>query len=86
MNSQRTLKNKVLIEMRKLGFIKKKKYMRPMKVRTITGLNCAVSDIEAQRHVYIVNKLSVKKNCNFNAETKTCVCGASLNEFLLKNC
>ena len=65
---------------------KKKKFMKPMKVRTVMGFDPKTTNIESQQHVYIMNKLSVKKNCKFNTESKTCVCGASLNEFLLKTC
>jgi hypothetical protein len=32
----------------------------------------------------MTNKLSVRKGCKFNPNTKTCVCGAGVDEFLLK--
>ena len=83
---ERTFKNKVLIKMRKFGLIKKKTVIKPMKVRTVTSFDPTTSIIESQQHVYILNKLSVKKNCKFDPNKKSCVCGASLNEFLLKRC
>jgi len=82
---ERSLKNKILISMRNAGVIKKKKYMRPMKVRTINS-NPTVRSIESEQHVFILNKLSFKKNCQFNPETRNCKCGESLEEFLIKKC
>jgi hypothetical protein len=82
---ERSFKNKILISMRKAGVIKKKKYMRPMKVRTING-SPTVRSIESEQHVFILNKLSFKKNCQFNPETRNCKCGAGLEEFLIKKC
>lgn len=86
MNIERTIKNKMLIGFRKMGFIKKKKYMKPMKVRTVMDYDPSTSNIESQQHVYIQNKLSVRKNCNFDVNTKTCKCGANLEEFLIRSC
>ncbi len=86
MYSQRTIKNKILIKMRKFGLIKKTTFIKPMKVRTVIAFDPTISNIESQQHIYIMNKLSVKKNCKFDANKKSCVCGASLNEFLLKKC
>jgi len=83
---ERTLKNKMLIGFRKFGLIKKKKFMRPMKVRTIINYEPYSSNIESQQHVYIQNKLSVRKNCSFDVNTKTCKCGANLEEFLVRRC
>lgn len=83
---ERSLKSKVLIVMRRMGIITKKSYMRPMKVRTVISSEANVSPIQSQQHVFILNKLSVKKGCMFSAETRSCQCGASLNEFLLNKC
>ena len=44
------------------------------------------SNIVAQQHVYIQNKLSVKRNCKFDPETRTCVCGSDLDGFLNNKC
>jgi hypothetical protein len=82
---ERSLKNKILISIRKAGVIKKKKFMRPMKVRTINS-SPTVRSIESEQHVYILNKLSFKKNCQFDPETRSCKCGAGLEEFLIKKC
>jgi len=86
MNIERTVKNKMLIGLRKMGFIKKKISMKPMGVKIVIGYDTKVSIIESQQHVFIQNKLSVRKNCNFDVNTKTCKCGANLEEFLIRRC
>ena len=83
---ERTLKNKMLIGLRRFGFIKKDRIIKPMKVRTIMNYEPYSSFIESQQHVFIQNKLSVRKNCSFDVNTKTCKCGANLEEFLVRRC
>ena len=79
------VKTNVLIFLRKLNLIEKKeRVMKPMKVRTVVGYDEEYDDLESQRYVFIMNKLSARKGCQFNAETKTCSCGAGIDEFLLK--
>jgi len=86
MYSQRKIKNKMLVGLRKMGFLKKQPILKPMKCRTITNYKPYESDIVARQHVYIQNKLSVKKNCKFDVETRTCVCGSDLDGFLNNKC
>jgi hypothetical protein len=78
-------KSSVLIFLRKINLISKKQMeLKPMKVRTVVGYDDIYTDLEVQRHVFIINKLSVRKGCEFNPETKSCDCGANLDEFLTK--
>lgn len=86
MYSERTVKNKILIKMRKVGLINKKPFMKPMKVRTVNAYDTVITSIESQRHVFIMTKLSVKKGCKFDPNKESCICGATLNEFLIKKC
>jgi len=82
------IKSSVLIFLRKINLISKKQMeLKPMKVRTVVGYDGIYSVLDVQRHVFITNKLSVRKGCKFNPETKSCVCGANLDVFLTKkNC
>ena len=68
MYSQRTIKNKMLIGLRKMGFVKKQSIIKPMKVRVVIAYSTYESNIVAQQYVYIKNKLSVKRNCKFDPE------------------
>jgi hypothetical protein len=86
MYSDRTVKNKILIKMRKVGLINKKSVMKPMRMSTVYGYDTVKSSIESQRHVFIMTKLSVKKGCKFDPNKESCVCGATLDEFLIKKC
>lgn len=83
---ERTLKNKMLIGLRRFGFIKKDRIIKPMKVRTIMNYEPYSSNIESQQHVYIQNKLSVKPKCKFDVDSRSCECGANLEEFLIRRC
>lgn len=76
----------MLIGLRKMGFIKKQALIKPMKVKMVIAYSPYESNIVAQQHVYIQNKLSVKINCKFNPETRTCVCGSDLDGFLNNKC
>ena len=86
MYSQRTIKNKMLIGLRKMGFVKKQSIIKPMKVWVVIAYSPYESNIVAQQYVYIKNKLSVKRNCKFYPESKTCVCGSDLDGFLNNKC
>jgi hypothetical protein len=79
------LKTNVLIFLRKINLIPKKQMvLKPMKVRTVIGYNEIYNDLDVQRFVFMTNKLSVRKGCKFNPNTKSCTCGAGVDEFLLK--
>lgn len=79
------VKTNVLILMRKLNIIsKKERILKPMRVKTVVGYDEDYNDLESQRHVFMLNKLSVRKGCQFNVETKGCSCGAGIDEFLNK--
>lgn len=78
-------KTNVLIFLRKMNLLSKKQIpLKPMKVRTVVGFDEEYDDLEVQRYVYMTNKLSVRKGCKFNPNTKSCTCGAGVDEFLLK--
>lgn len=78
-------KSNFFIFLRKMKLIPKKQMaLKPMKVRTVIGYDEVYNDLEVQRYVFITNKLSVRKGCKFNPDTKSCVCGANLDEFLTK--
>ena len=80
--------NRLLCLIYEINLISKKQMeLKPMKVRTVVGYDGIYSVLDVQRHVFITNKLSVRKGCKFNPETKSCVCGANIDEFLTKkNC
>ena len=79
------VKTNVLILMRKLNIIsKKERILKPMRVTTVVGYDEDYNDLESHRHVFMLNKLSVRKGCQFNVETKSCSCGAGIDEFLTK--
>lgn len=79
------LKTNVLIFLRKMNLLSKKQMvLKPMKVKTVIGYDENYDDLEVQRYVFMTNKLSVRKDCKFNPNTKSCPCGAGVDEFLLK--
>lgn len=78
-------KTNVLIFLRKMNLLSRKEMeLKPMKVKTVIGYDEDYDDLESQRHVFMLNKLSVRKDCKFNPYTKSCSCGASVDEFLSK--
>jgi hypothetical protein len=79
------LKTKTLIFLRKINLLSRKEQpIRPMKIKTVVGYDQNFSDLESQRHVFILNRLSVRRGCKFNVDTKTCSCGANVDDFLTK--
>lgn len=42
------------------------------------------TSINSERFVFIQNKLSTTKGCEFDPELEICECGAGLDEFLTK--
>jgi hypothetical protein len=42
--------------------------------------------MKSEVHVWIENKKSALKNCQFDSETSTCICGIDLDDFAASGC
>jgi len=86
MKRKRNIETYLLLFLRRLGMICKSK--RPHKYEIKIQSTCyppeRASAIEAEQHVWILNKLSGRKNCQFDVNTRTCSCGVkTIEEFAL---
>ena len=84
MRRQRNIETYLLLFLRKIGMLCKPQ--RPLKYEIKIQSTCypdtQVTSIEAEQHVWILNKMSSRKDCLFDSTTRTCKCGVkSIEEF-----
>ncbi len=57
---------------------------KPVKIQSTCYPDERVSSIEAEQHVWILNKMSSRKNCKFDTKTRVCECGVKgIDEFAI---
>jgi len=95
-------KNQFKLFLRRLGFLCKKptKTTRRLRVAktlnpdgTITEYDSPIFQmpenaygIESEVHVFLEEKKLANLNCKFNTNSKTCVCGKTMEDFLMNRC
>jgi len=95
-------KTKIKLFLRRLGFLCKKPIYKKQLIKlskTIypggkiiaydTPLEKVpenLNSFNAEVHVFLEEKKLSSKNCAFDTNTKTCVCGTTLDEFLISKC
>jgi len=84
MKRKRNIETYLLLFLRRLGMICKPR--RPHKYEIRIQSTCypdeQVTSIEAEQHVWILNKMSSRKNCKFDTKTRVCECGVNgIDEF-----
>jgi hypothetical protein len=86
MKRKRNIETYLLLFLRRIGMICKKP--RPHKYEIRIQSTCypdeQVTSIEAEQHVWILNKMSGRKNCKFDTKTRVCECGVKgIDEFAI---
>lgn len=95
-------KNQFKLFLRRLGFLCRKptKTTRRLRVSktlnpngTVTEYNSPIFEmpentygIESEIHVYLEEKKLSNPNCKFDTNAKTCICGKTMEEFLIGQC
>ena len=95
-------KNRIKIFLRRLGFLCKKptKITRRLRVAktlnpdgTITEYDLPIFQmpentygIESEIHVYLEEKKLANPGCKFDTNAKACVCGKTMEDFLMNKC
>ncbi len=95
-------KNRIKIFLRRLGFLCKKptKITRRLRVAktlnpdgTITEYDSPIFQmpenaygIESEIHVYLEEKKLANPGCKFDTNAKACVCGKTMEDFLMNKC
>lgn len=88
MTRKRNLFTSFLLWLRHIGMLCKKPRPHKYEIRIQSTVypDNPVSSIEAEQHVWILNKMSSRKNCKFDTKTRVCECGVTgIDEFAL-NC
>lgn len=86
------IKFKAIMALRRLGLIPQpsepfKQNIKISKTVYPTSTDTVVmTPIETAVYIYLENKKSSFNGCQFNTETKTCVCGVTVNKFGEKGC
>lgn len=86
------IKFKALMALRRLGLIPQPS--EPLKqgiriAKTVYPNDVAtqtMTPIETAVYIYLETKKASAKNCQFNTETQSCVCGVTVNKFGEKGC
>lgn len=91
MNRKRNIETKFLLVLRHLGMLCKKPQVKvDNRIRishTVYPDGKRFTPIEAERHVWLENKKSGYKNCEFNVDTYTCkACSLDLEDFIVGGC
>lgn len=88
MTRQKKAKTSLLLFLRKLGLIcrKPRQHKYVLRIQSTYHPDESVSSIEAEQHVWMLSKLSARKGCEFNPETRTCPCGVKTIEQFAAGC
>ena len=81
---KRNLKTRVLLFMRRNGFLCKVTKPKPSKQLRISHTvypDKQLSPIDTEVYVYLQNKKSSYKNCEFDVLSRKCICGVTLDNF-----
>ena len=87
MTRKRNFKTTFFLLLRRLGMLCKlpRKEKPTLRIARTVWPENRNSSIESEQHVWIQTRLLSKPQCNFDAETRSCVCGInSLEDFALK--
>ena len=84
---KRSVKTKLLIQLRKIGMLcrKQKPHKYELKLSHTIMPEGDNSPLQSSRFVFLQNKVSSIKGCNFNPETEDCICGVDVDGFLGKS-
>lgn len=85
---KRSFKILILRSMRRIGLLCKKPVtLKPMKLVRTVYPDGYYNDLDSEIHVFIQNKKSAFKNCMFDENSHSCVCGKrSLDQFAREGC
>ena len=102
MTFKKKTKNQFKLLLRRLGFLCKKPRnpITPLRISktlnpdgTITVYDSPIFQIpentyslESEIHVYLEEKKFANPGCKFDTNAKTCVCGKTMEEFLMNKC
>ena len=88
MKRQRNIETYLLLFLRKIGMLCKpqRPHKYEIKIKSTCYPPTQVSSIEAEQHVWIQTKLMSRSKCQYNADTRSCVCGAKTIEEFAFNC
>lgn len=88
MTRQRNIKTFLLLLLRKVGLIcrKPRQHKYVLRIQSTYHPDERVTSIEAEQHVWMLSKLSARKNFKFDPETRTCPCGVSTIEQFAAGC
>jgi hypothetical protein len=86
------IKFKALMALRRFGLISQPS--EPLKQGIRVAKTVYPTDVETQTmtpietavYIYLENKKASAKNCQFDTESQTCVCGITVNKFGEKGC
>lgn len=88
MKRKRNLSTWFLLQLRRLGMLCKKPAPVAPRIRIASTVypDGNVRAIDAERHVWIETKKSGRRNCQFDSNTMSCVCGVTTVEQFAKSC
>jgi hypothetical protein len=86
--NKRYLKLLLLRSMRSVGILcKKPVILRPMRIVRTVYPDGYSNDLDSEIHVFVQNKKAAFKNCAFDENSHSCVCGKrSLDQFAREGC
>lgn len=87
MKRKRNLETFFLLWLRKIGMLCKppKPYKPVIKISSTVYPDRQISSIDAERRIFLLNKLTTRANCKFDVDKLKCRCGADVDQFLM-NC
>ena len=86
---KRNFRTHVLLFLRRNGFLCKLNKPKPPKKLLISHTvypDKMLSPLDTEVYVYLQNKKSSYRNCEFDVLTRSCVCGISLDKFGANGC
>lgn len=88
MTRKRNFNTTFLLLLRRFGMLCKipRKETPRLRIARTVYPEGRTSSIEAEQHVWIQTKLMSRSKCQFNADTRTCVCGVKTIEEFAFNC
>ena len=88
MTRKRNFETTFLLLLRRFGMLCKipRKEKPQLRIARTVYPDRSVTSIEAEQHVWIQTKLMSRSKCQYNADTRSCVCGAKTIEEFAFNC
>ena len=77
MTHKRNFRTKLLLQLRRLGWLCKKTTEPAKRLRVARTIwpEGRITSIDAERHVWVEMKKTSRKNCQFDSNTMSCKCG-----------